>query len=118
MRAITIRQPHAGDILFNGKDIENRTWRTHHRGPLLVHVAARPNGDLPASHIVGMVNVIDCVWNESTSPWAIEDHWHWMLSEPELLDEPVRCNGQLSLWEPPTAVMRRVRRQLWLADLL
>ena len=112
MRAITIRQPHAGDILRNGKDVENRTWRTHHRGPLLIHVAARPKGDLPCSTIVGVVNVVDCVWDEYDSPWAMEEHWHWVLDDQRMLDEPVPCSGQLSLWEPPAAAMRKVRRQL------
>ncbi len=37
MRAITIRQPWASMIVHCGKDIENRTWRTSYRGPLLIH---------------------------------------------------------------------------------
>jgi len=29
MKAITIKQPWAWAIVFAGKDIENRSWRTH-----------------------------------------------------------------------------------------
>lgn len=38
--ALSIRQPWAWAILTLGKDIENRTWRTRHRGPLLIHASA------------------------------------------------------------------------------
>ena len=40
MKAITIKQPWAWAIIFAGKDIENRTWHTHDRGPLLIHAGA------------------------------------------------------------------------------
>jgi hypothetical protein len=35
--ALTIRQPWATLIISGGKNIENRTWRTHYRGPILIH---------------------------------------------------------------------------------
>jgi len=41
IKALTIRQPWAFAILNLGKDVENRSWRTRHRGPLLIHAAAR-----------------------------------------------------------------------------
>ncbi len=40
MKMITIQQPWAWAI-FNGKDIENRTWLTKHRGPLAIHAGKR-----------------------------------------------------------------------------
>lgn len=39
MRALSIRQPWAWLIANGYKDIENRTWRTHYRGPLLIHAS-------------------------------------------------------------------------------
>lgn len=36
-RVLSIRQPWAWLILNYGKDIENRTWTTDYRGPLLIH---------------------------------------------------------------------------------
>ena len=38
--ALSLWRPWAG-LLFNGKDVENRSWKTHHRGPLLIHAAAK-----------------------------------------------------------------------------
>lgn len=37
--ALSIRQPWAWLIMFGFKDIENRDWRTRHRGPILIHAA-------------------------------------------------------------------------------
>ena len=43
---LTIRQPWAWAIIYGGKDVENRSWLTKHRGPLLVHAgsAFEPDG--------------------------------------------------------------------------
>ena len=41
MRALTVRQPWAYAIFHLGQDVENRTWQTHYRGRLSIHVAKR-----------------------------------------------------------------------------
>lgn len=40
MKALTIRQPWAFAICRLGKRVENRSWSTNHRGPILIHAAA------------------------------------------------------------------------------
>src|SRR5829696_3543555 len=101
MKAVSIHQPWAWAILHAGKDVENRTWRTHHRGPLLIHAARSRKSynrqdaaqwpalygvELPAwtelttGAILGVVEVIDCVpvgrggdlGERGTLPWALE----------------------------------------------
>ena len=37
LRALTVRQPWAGAIMWFGKDVENRTRPMSYRGPLLIH---------------------------------------------------------------------------------
>lgn len=37
--ALSVRQPWAWLIVNGFKDIENRDWRTRHRGPVLIHAA-------------------------------------------------------------------------------
>ena len=37
MYALTIHQPWAWAIMAGIKRVENRTWRTSHRGPLVIH---------------------------------------------------------------------------------
>ena len=45
MKAITIHPVWAWAIVHGHKPVENRTWRTRHRGPLLIHASA----DSPAA---------------------------------------------------------------------
>jgi hypothetical protein len=82
MKVLSVRQPWAYLIVAGYKDIENRTWYTGHRGPLLIHASkgVDPENfmpkqrqyiesagivipeDLPRGAIVGSVNLVD-VWN-------------------------------------------------------
>lgn len=40
MKALSLTQPMAWAI-FHGKDVENRNWNTHYRGPLLIHASMK-----------------------------------------------------------------------------
>jgi hypothetical protein len=40
-KAITVTQPYASSIVYGGKDIENRSWYTHYRGPVAIHAGAK-----------------------------------------------------------------------------
>ena len=45
MKALSIRQPWAWLIVNGYKDIENRSWNTKFRGPVLIHASSRrPTG--------------------------------------------------------------------------
>lgn len=88
MKALSIRQPWANAIIYLGKDVENRSWPTRFRGPVLVHAAKnwgaseraqlgalrRIAGDFDwpetplLGGIIGVVDVIDCV-QQMDSPW-------------------------------------------------
>jgi hypothetical protein len=39
VRALSVRQPYAGAIIWMGKDVENRSQRMSYRGPLLIHAS-------------------------------------------------------------------------------
>jgi hypothetical protein len=130
MKAVSIHQPWAWAILCAGKDVENRTWRTHHRGPLLIHAALsrrsydqqdaarwpalygvelRGWGELTTGAILGVVDVVDCVpvgsggdlGERGTSPWALESYFGWVLANPRAFDEPIPYLGAQMLFEVP-----------------
>src|SRR5438876_81719 len=44
VKAISIQQPWAWAIVHAGKDIENRTWTTTHRGELAIHATRLQEG--------------------------------------------------------------------------
>jgi hypothetical protein len=127
MKVIVIRQPWAWLIVNGFKDIENRTWRTRHRGPLLIQASAAlpPKGkfqearlfarrrgvELPDEFeiggIVGMVQLKDCV-TSSRSKW-FEGPIGWVLSNPKKLPF-IPLKGQLGLFDPPRKVMQQLGR--------
>jgi adenine-specific DNA-methyltransferase len=53
---------------------------------------------LTSRAIIGYVEIVDCV-RDSTSSWAEEDQYHWVLADPKLFDEPMTdVPGQLKIW--------------------
>jgi len=53
-KGLSISQPWASAIAFAGKDIENRTWQSHYRGPLAIHASGTlwPDGLLEPTRIL------------------------------------------------------------------
>jgi hypothetical protein len=108
MKCLSVRQPWTDAIFLRGKDVENRTFRTNYRGPLLIQASrtfdreAPRKGELPDSYVIGailgIVDLTDVVDN-SPSSWAKPDHWHWLLDKPRLLAEPIACAGKLGIFE-------------------
>src|SRR2546423_12295348 len=95
LRALSLRQPWAWLVVNGYKDIENRSWRTNHRGPLLIHASCNRSLTTPerraviekkyrvrlpsnfaSGGIVGVVDVADCV-KRHPSIWKIRGNWGW-----------------------------------------
>jgi hypothetical protein len=110
VKALTVRQPWASLIAAGIKDVENRSWRTSYRGPLLIHAGLGVDVDdllvwreylpepLPKGSVVARVELIDCV-RDSTSTWALPGRWHWLLANPEPIRAGAPVRGQLGLWD-------------------
>lgn len=116
MKAITIRPEWAWLIIHAGKDLENRSWQTKHRGPLLIHASSQPAKnaaeirkwaaahlgieiprEIPMGGIVGVVDVVEMVTEPVQSPWWIGP-LAWRLENPQPL--PFRAmKGRLQLFE-------------------
>ncbi len=129
MPVITVRQPWPWAMFDLAKDVENRTWPTKHRGPILIHASqwsrrGQIEKDLfhalsvaslaaikalkvragfwvddlkpQSGGIVGIVTIEDCVQNYP-SPWAMPDHWHWVLADARPLPF-FACKGRLGIW--------------------
>jgi hypothetical protein len=114
-RALSVRQPWAHAILRLGKDVENRPWRTHYRGRILIQAALKIELDealklklnpdkLPTGAIVGSVEIVDCV-RDSKSKWAIRGQWHWILRNPRYLVKPMPFKGALGFIPVPPRLL-------------
>jgi hypothetical protein len=126
MKVLVVRQPWAWLIVNGGKDIENRTWKTKHRGPLLIQASAglpskadmeefrkyaarRGVKNMPEEFerggIVGMVHVVDCV-DRSKSKW-FEGVYGFVLEKRKKLPF-VPMTGKLGLFDAPPRVLKRL----------
>jgi hypothetical protein len=115
-KALTIRQPWAWLIVSGQKDIENRTWKTNYRGPLLIHAASSfahmsfeeiedryrvklPTRDkLRRGGIVGICDLVDCV-TKHRSKWFGGPYGFVLRNAKARRFEPM--NGRLNLWDYP-----------------
>lgn len=120
--ALTIRQPWASLIVRGGKDIENRTWPTRFRGPVLIHASKKHDagemlaykalkesrgfqavwsgpalkwGEVPCGAVIGVADIVDCV-TESASPWFTGPYGFVLANARPLPFFP--CRGALSFW--------------------
>jgi hypothetical protein len=133
MNTLTICQPWCWAILHGPKKIENRTWPTNHRGPLLLHsgksrkflesedpavwperygVPLPEEKDLVFGAILGVVDVVDCLHFEDLPPdWKAhpfaQGPYCWLLANPRPFAEPIPWKGQLSLYQVPDEAVRR-----------
>ena len=121
MKALSVLQPWAWAIVHGPKRIENRTWATRHRGPLLIHAGkgrqllpkrsepgrqlCLPDGtgvpvdELSFGGVIGVVDVVDCVpvADVKDDPFA-EGPWCWVLENPRPIGL-VPVTGQLMLFD-------------------
>ena len=105
---LSIRPLWAYLIVWGGKDIENRTWRTSYRGLFYIHASKtfsnrqekeefyRLYPDEKIGGVIGQVELVDCV-RRHPSQWAMPDHWHWVLENPRKVDFS-QMKGKLGLF--------------------
>lgn len=112
--ALSIQQPWAWLIVHGHKSVENRTWPTNYRGPLLIHAGktfdhdgyewvcdvfgiAIPTG-LDVGGIVGHATLTACV-REHPSPWFFGPFGFVLTDAAPMPLEP--CRGQLGIFRAP-----------------
>ena len=93
MRALSIRQPYAEQILRGGKRVEYRSRPTRIRERFYIYAAIRPGpthefeslglepGDLPTGVILGTADLVDCTKGRKGYEWHLRDPAR--LSKPE-----------------------------------
>jgi hypothetical protein len=113
-KALSVRPPSWWQILYVGKDIENRSWETAYRGRIWIHAPMFWNeADMFDSgrftddqmdfmydlggHVVGSVEIVDCV-TKSKSRWYETGCYGLVLRDPVPLKTPVKVRGQLGLF--------------------
>jgi hypothetical protein len=120
MKAISIKQPWAWMIIHGGKNVENRTWHTNYRGPILIHASKKFDRDgylwilenapklfspgfvfpgwnnYQCGGIVGKADLVMEVRSCTFSPWMFGP-WGFVLENPKSIDF-IPCKGQLGIF--------------------
>ena len=118
MKCLSVQQPWAWAIIHGPKRIENRTWRTKHRGPLLIHAgksrarlgdygAGEPAQEaLAFGAIIGVATLTDCVpvAEVAGQPFA-EGPWCWLLDDVFAFDEPVLYRATQMIFAVPDGLL-------------
>jgi len=126
-KALTIDPIYAWAMLHCGKRLENRSWRTSFRGPLLLHAGQNrsreasgraflqelgytppPSLDRLRGKFFAVCELADCLpIGDSLAigddPWAV-GRWCWKLERLVRLPVPLVATGRQSLWTPQEAV--------------
>lgn len=120
MKALSVRQPWALEINDGLKNLEFRTWNTHHRGPLLICASSHDSGlwldiemddgqtvplPLPTGCLMCVVNLVNVremtradakangiKYDPVMLAWELEGGY-------EVIPEPIK--GKLNLFEVP-----------------
>lgn len=118
MKALTICQPYAHLIAIGAKRVENRTWPTRYRGPLLIHagksrewLGGAESTGMAFGAVIATATLVDCLHIDAVErgehtriyPW-LRDHehtvgpWCWVLADVAAIPEPVPARGAQGLW--------------------
>ncbi|MDK2769950.1 MAG: ASCH domain-containing protein [Sphingomonas sp.] len=122
LKALSIMQPWPWLIAHGFKDIENRSRRTHYRGPVALHAGKKADQEAwddfvagihpvtgePAPHfdhdktvdlrggIVGVADIIDCV-EQSASEWFVGRYGYVLANARPVPFVP--CRGELGFFD-------------------
>ena len=105
MKALSIHPWFAGMIMSGQKTIECRTWKTDHRGDLLIVSTAKKHKDTIPGHALCVVTLKDIVPFEKKHLEAAcmepRDYepglFAWILDDLRII-RPIPLKGKLSLW--------------------
>lgn len=133
MKIISVKQPWASLIIHGArnirtgtiefKNIENRDWRTHHRGPTIIHASQNDDREATAEElrrsfdvlmpksmsrggVIGIVDIIDCV-DDHPSKW-FSGEYGFVLKNPRRLQFQ-RWLGQLGIREAPRELLSKLK---------
>lgn len=130
LRALSIHRPWAQLIITGKKTVENRTWTTRRRGPLLIHAAQPWDGagalaaagaglhldrKTAATGYLGIATLrtvhaaADC---DCDSPWADSRYCHWVLDDIRPFANPIPGPGRQQLFVPQAAELAQIEQAI------
>ena len=124
MKALSVQQPWATLIVEGRKKIEVRSWKTDHRGPMVICASASPKNVfwfdevekearlMHAGCIIGVVELLDCrpmvESDEDDAKCKLQNGaWSWVL-KPLHYCRPDRVTGRLGFFDVPESNLVKI----------
>ena len=127
MKCLSIQQPWADLIALGHKDVENRTWSSRYRGPVLLHAGKRfdrghglsdswavtadrllvvNRAETRLGVIVGIAEMVGCGgWGQcNCSPWFVGPYG-FVMRNPRWFKWPIPWRGQLYFFDVPDDIV-------------
>jgi hypothetical protein len=124
MKCLSLRPGWAWAVIFGGKTVENRSWKTNYRGPLVIHASSsraelhdiveraqklsgkKVPDEIDFGAVIGVVDLVECLppdtpLKKPDAKWAAPGCYHWLFRNPRPC-EPVDIKGKLMLWDLPS----------------
>lgn len=121
MKVITLKQPWATLVAEGIKKYEFRSWKTNHRGKLLIHAGIGIDKEVmekvkhlglkfPSRKIIACVDLTDCllldeelnnkIINEKNIAYGnkVRTGYAWKIDNVIKIDSDINVNGKLGLW--------------------
>jgi hypothetical protein len=116
MKALSIAQPHAHNVFYGDKNVENRSRACNFRGTVAIYASKTlkkyrfENSSFSIDEcsfgcIVGFVDIVDCIVLEEITK-ATKKHFDgpygYILKNPRKLDKPIAVsppNGAIAWWK-------------------
>jgi len=102
MKALSIKEPWATMILEGKKTIETRTWKTKHRGKILLCASKNPKSEI-SGKAFAIAELVDCIemkisHEEDACCEVYPRANSWILKNIEIIN-PFEVKGNLGLFE-------------------
>lgn len=112
MKALSLKEPWASKVLNGEKTIETRTWKTKHRGPLLLCASKQPKSSI-SGHAFAVCTLVDVVpmteeHEKDACCGVYEGAYAWILKDITPI-EPFPVRGYQGLFDVDMPITTRRR---------
>lgn len=126
MKVLNIAQPNAHSVMFEGKNVENRSTTTNIRGTVAIYASKNRNrldpeddgSEYSFGTIVGFADVVDCITKsqvtKETKEW-FQGPYGWVLTNIVPLKKPIAVTppkGAIKWWSVSGEALEKCLSQL------
>ena len=135
VKCLVVRQPWAWALVVGAKDVENRSWTTDYRGPIVIQASAAktivnqvnssselplPPMDFDYGSLIGVVDLLDVVPLSEpleSNRWAWGPYC-WKVGNARRFAKPIPAKGKLKLYSLASGLAERAQAAIVGAEVV